>query len=215
MKAAFITMIWTVSCALFLGSAHGQSITVKTEQPTSTFTNTEPARIALADLFRMSDVVAVVKIVSGDTENYKTAIYKASVVTSFKGTTNGKTIFFGPFIGYRLGSEYILFLRDTKKTAAPVGSPAAGYGSVNAFEVFNQGYSAMDSSYECVFKGPDAQEFCGDAVRVCTDYITLPKNVAAYPPEQNDPPFGCRWVRKSEFLLLLNEFSQPSGLRMP
>jgi hypothetical protein len=201
----------TFSCR----SASGQSISVNSTPPAETVTITEPGKITLERLFQMSDVVVVVQILSGDTENYKTAIYKALVVKSFKGSTDGKTIYFGPFVGYKLGSEYVLFLRNAKGPAVPASSPTAAYGTVNSLEVFDQGYSAMDSSYQCVFEETGNQTRCGYAVRVCTDYITLPKGVTAYPPEENDPPFGCRWLRRSKFLELLGEFSHPGELRVP
>jgi len=194
--------------------AFGQSIAVKTDRPAETVIINEPARMQLGQLFKMSDVVALVQIVSGDTENYKTAIYKARVVKSFKGVDEGKAIYFGPFIGYKLGSEYFLFLRNAKTPAVPTTSQSATYGIVNYLEIFNQGYSAMESSYECIFG--NGSESCDYGVRVCTDYIVLPKGVSAYPLEKNDPPFGCRWVRKSKFLSLIDEFSeQPGVLQMP
>lgn len=197
-------------------AAVAQSITVKTNNPNEAVTITEPGRIELGQLFKMSDVVALVRIVSGDTESYKTAIYKAVVVIGFKGTAKEQTLYFGPFIGQRLGWEYVVFLRNVKELAVPATSPAAAYGTVKYLEVFNQGFSAMESSYECVFDGNDPAQHCDYGVRVCTDYIILPKEVSAFPPEENDPPFGYRWVRKSKFISLLDEFAeQPGIVQMP
>jgi len=45
--------------------------------------------IRLEDLFQMADTVALVKVLSGDTQNYPKVIYKAEVVKSFKGATVG------------------------------------------------------------------------------------------------------------------------------
>jgi hypothetical protein len=214
MKIALSLVALTFAGIFSSRCTFGQSITANTSSPTETVTITEPGKITLGQLFKMSDIVAVVQIVSGDTENYKTAVYKAHVVKNFKGVDEGKTIYFGPFVGYKLGSEYILFLRNAKRPAVPTTSQTAAYGIVNYLEIFNQGYSAMDSSYECVF-GNNADS-CDYAVRVCTDYIILPKGVPASPPEKNDPPFGCRWVHKSKFLSLLDGFSeQPGALRTP
>ena len=91
-----------------------------------TVTNTEPGRIQLGHLFKMADVVAVVRVVSGDTENYKIALYKAVVLTSFKGTAEGQTLYFGPFDGQRLGWEYIVFLRNQKDMAVPSTTSTSG-----------------------------------------------------------------------------------------
>lgn len=64
----------------------------------------------------------------------------------------------------------------------------------------------METSYECVFDGKEIAQKCDYGVRVCTDYIKLPSGMPAFPPEDDDPPFGCRWVRKSLFLPLLDSF---------
>jgi hypothetical protein len=192
-------------------SADGQAATAN-KSGTVTVTTTEPARIKLVDLFKMADVVAVVRIASGDTENYKTAIYKAVVVMGFKGVVRGQTLYFGPFIGQKLGWEYVVFLHNVKEPAIPTTSPTAVYGRVRYLEVFNEGYSQMENSYECVFDGKNSAESCDYAVRVCSDYIVLPKLVRAFPPEQNDPPFGCRWVRKSKFISILDELAEEPGV---
>src|SRR5689334_19620070 len=68
-------------------------------------TITEPGIYKLADLFKKADVVAILKIVSGDTENYDCAVYKAVVVKSFRGSEAGETVYFGPYVGERLGWE--------------------------------------------------------------------------------------------------------------
>jgi hypothetical protein len=189
----------------------------KTTKPTTvTVATTEPGRASLADLFKMADVVAVVRIVSGDTENYKTPVYKAIVVTGFKGAARGQILYFGPFIGQKLGWEYVVFLRNAKEAATPTTSPNAAYGTVRYLAVFNEGYSKMENSYACVFDEGDPEKKCDYGVRVCTDYIVLPKEVRAFPPEENDPPFGCRWVRKSKFISILDELAeQPGIVQMP
>ena len=67
----------------------------------------------------------------------------------------------------------------------------------------------MPISSVCVFDGKEIAQQCDYAVRICTDYIKLPKTVSAFPPEENDPPFGCRWVRKTNFLSLLDSLAGP------
>jgi hypothetical protein len=58
-------------------------------------------------------------MVSGDMESYSTTVYKAEVVTSFKGAAAGETVYFGPYVGERLGWEYILFLRNVSEPINP------------------------------------------------------------------------------------------------
>ena len=166
-----------------------------------TVTNTEPGVIKLENLFQMADTVALVKVVSGDTESYAKAVYKGQVVKSFKGAATGDTIYFGPYVGIKLGGEYILFLRKAARPLTPNSSTSSvNYGAVQYSEIFNEGYSSMESSYQCVFGGKEIRQKCDDGVRVCTDYITLPKSLRVFPPMTGDTPFGCRWLRRKAFL---------------
>jgi len=172
-------------------------------QQSHTVTITEPRVISLADLYKRADTVVVAKMVSGDTENYKTAVYKAEVVRSFKGAAAGETIYFGPYSGDALGTEYILFLRSTAQPIAPKTTSSAGYGPVRYSEVFNEGYSSMAKSYECLFDGRIPDQSCDYGVKVCTDYIALPKETRTFPPMTKKTPFGCRLVREKAFISLL------------
>jgi len=181
-----------------LASAQSQSVTI-----------TEPGVYKLSDLFKAADVVALVKIASGDTESYDHAVCKGEVIQGFKGVPRGVAIYFGPCVGEKLGWEYVLFLQNVAKPIAPKTTATANYGTVPYSEVFNEGYSAMETSYACVFDGKEAPQKCDYGVRVCTDYITLPRSIPAFPPEDNDPPFGCRWVRKAIFISLLDTLANP------
>jgi hypothetical protein len=169
----------------------------------------EPGIYELAKLFKQADRVVLAKVVAGDTEAYRVAIYKAEIIKSFKGATAGETIYFGPFVGEKLGWDYILFLRDMPKRITPKATSSTGYGTIQYSEVFNEGYTSMQTSYECVFEGKDTAQKCDYGVRVCTDYIKLPKSIPAFPPESNDPPFGCRWVRRDVFASVLDGLSDP------
>ena len=172
-------------------------------------TLTEPGVYRISDLFKAADTVAVVKVLSGDTENYEHAVYKGEVVKSFKGPSSGATIYFGPFDGERLGWEYFLFLRNTAKPIAPKTTASASFGTIQYSEIFNQGYSSMESSYECVFDGKEIAQKCDYGVKVCTDYIKLPQSISLFPIQDNDPPFGCRWARKAAFVSFLDTLAVP------
>jgi hypothetical protein len=123
---------------------------------------TEPGIYQLASLFKQADTVALVKVVSGDTETYGVAVYKAEVVTSFKGAAAGETVYFGPYVGERLGWDYILFLRNAFDPIKPKTTSKAGYGTIRYAEVFNEGYSSMETSYQCVFDGRDIAQKCDE-----------------------------------------------------
>ncbi len=177
------------------------------QQP-RTVTVTEPGVYELADLFKAADKVAVVKVLSGDTENYQTAVYKGEVVQNFKGATVGETVYFGPYVGLRLGWEYVLFLRMAPEIVSPKNASSTGFGRVRVERIFNEGYSSMETKYECVFDGEEISQKCDYGVRICTDYIRLPKSTPVFPPETEDTPFGCRWVRRGTFISLLEKISR-------
>jgi hypothetical protein len=153
--------------------------------------------------------------VAGDTENYDVPVYKAKVVENFKGSKEGDTLYIGPYLGSRLGYEYLLFLRNLKTSAVPKAGAKTLWDSVSLLQIFDEGYSSMEISYECVFDGGVPERSCDYGVRVCTDYITLPKGIQAFPPEKNDPPFGCRWVRKKAFIPLLESLVAPPLPQVP
>lgn len=178
-------------------------------QNANTITITEPGIITLEKLFQMADTVALVNVVSGDTQNYAKAVYKGKVVKSFRGAATGETVYFGPYVGIRLGWEYVLFLRNVAKPLTPNAISSANYGAVQYSEIFNEGYSSMECSYECVYDGKDIAQQCDDGVRVCTDYIKLPKSLRVFPPMTEETPFGCRWVRRSAFLSALDALHRP------
>ncbi|HEY6305193.1 MAG TPA: hypothetical protein VI488_01890 [Candidatus Angelobacter sp.] len=174
----------------------------------NTVTTAEPGIYKLEDLYQKADTVALVKILSGDTEHYDVAVYKAEVVEGFKGAAAKQIVYFGPFIGHRLGWEYVVFLRTEKKPHTPNRTPGANYGVVAYAAVFNQGYTSMETGYQCVFEGKETKEQCDYGVRVCTDYILLSKSTPVFPPMSENTAFGCRWVRKTAFLPLLRSFER-------
>jgi hypothetical protein len=173
------------------GAQQSEQITIK-----------EPGIYELSGLFKQADTVVLVKVVAGDTESYRCAVYKAEVLKSFKGAKAGETVYFGPYVGQRLGWDYILFLRNTP-AAIPPEVPGSAFGAIRYAEVFNEGYSSMETSYECIFGGKDIAQQCDYGVRVCTDYIKLPKGTKTSPPLAEETPFGCRWVRKAPFIEML------------
>jgi len=203
---------WFSTAALQLGTALTLALLSATvsAQSSRDATITEPGVYTIGDLFKNADIVAVVKVLSGDTENYEHAVYKGEVVKSFKGAVTGATVYFGPFVGERLGWEYFLFLRNAAKPLAPKTAPSStSYGTIRYSEIFNQGYSSMESSYQCVFDGKEIAQKCDYGVRVCTDYIKLPQSISSFPTEESDPPFGCRCARKTAIISLLDTFGIP------
>jgi hypothetical protein len=175
-------------------------------------TNAEPSIYRLNDLFLRADKIALVKVLSGDSESYEVPIYKGRVIDAIKGVSFGQTIYFGRYLGVEIGSEYILFLRDVQGSIQPKIRSGLGYGKVNYSSVFNEGYSSMLTSYQCVFRGSTISQQCDYGVRVCTDYIKIPESLETAPPDDADsPPFGCRWTRRDQFISILKEMVKPKS----
>jgi hypothetical protein len=173
-------------------------------QPGSVQIN-EPGIYKLAKLFSHADKVALVEVVSGDTEAYDEPVYKARVIRGFKGVSTGTVLYFGRYLGVKLGSEYILFLKDAT-TAIKPKTKNAGYGVVSYSRVFDEGYSSMLTSYQCLFKGASPEQKCDYAVRVCTNFIVIPESLETG-SESINPPFGCRWVKRDDFTSMLTSIS--------
>jgi hypothetical protein len=200
-----IALLFTIAMTFVRFSPAQQTRARQSEQ----ITVREPGVYELAGLFKQADTVALVKIVAGDSESYRCAVYKAEVLKNFKGAKAGEVIYFGPYVGQRLGLEYVLFLRNAPDPIAP-NVPGSAFGRVHYAEVFNEGYSSMEVSYECVFGGRDIAQQCDYGVRVCTDYIKLPKGTKTFLSLADAAPFGCRWLRRTSFIDTLELLSNPA-----
>ena len=130
-----------VTAAVFLISS-GIGIAQSASLGTANVSLVEPAVYSVSDLYRHADKVAIVKVLSGDTEAYEIPIYKGKVVTAFKGFSADDIIYFGPYLGTQLGSEYVLFLQDVSDPLQPKKA-GSGYGAVKYSKVFDEGYSSM------------------------------------------------------------------------
>jgi hypothetical protein len=162
----------------------------------------------VSELFRSADKVAIVEVLSGDVEAYEIPLYKGRVLQPFKGTSADEIIYFGPFLGTQRGSEYVLFLKNASQSLQP-SRTGTGYGVVKYSTVLDEGYSSMLTSYECVFNGAEPHQNCDHAVRICTDYIKVPRSLETAPPEDVNAAFGCRWARRSEFISILDQLAHP------
>ena len=175
-------------------------------------TISEPARVKVEELLKQADLVAIVRILSGDTEHYPQAVYKAEVLQPFKGAEKGAILYFGPFIGYGLGKELLVFLRHSEKGIEP--EPRAtisglSYGSILSFYlVMYDGYSALRIDYDCVFDGQETAERCDYGIRVNTFQLVLPKSVRTYPSSTTGSfSEDTKWVRKTVFIAYLQKLS--------
>lgn len=171
-------------------------------------TISEPATVKIQVLLKEADAVAVIQILSGDTEQYPTAVYKAEVLKSFKGTKDRATIFFGPYITYSLGGQYLVFLHRAEKGIEPkaaASTPGLRYGRIDVFyRVMYQGYGSMPIRYACVFDGKNVSQQCDYGIKVNTYQVALPRKVRTFPSRTSDISHSNdRWVRKTVLISLL------------
>ena len=140
--------LWSVGCLLAVVVSVGTTVAA----PQQVVRNVEPATLTIDEMFQRADVVAKVEITLGDAEHYRQALDKSTVIEGFKGTKAGESLYFGPFIGYRLGDEYLLFVSREKRTVGESVAP----GQVNAtgfdarapvFRITQEGYSALETAF--------------------------------------------------------------------
>lgn len=167
-------------------------------------TISDPASVSFKRLFQQADLVAFIRIRAGDADNYKDTLYKADVVVAYKGTREHDTIYFGPFIGYGIGNEYLVFLRKTPTTIddltkANLQSAVIPFvGKEPYFSVMYGGYSVMHVEYVCVFDGKNPQEKCDYGIRINVEQVTLPATLRRFPPDRkNSFVPEVRHVRRS------------------
>jgi hypothetical protein len=162
--------------------------------------------VKIADLFKEADVVAEVKIVSGDGESYPGVVYKARVVTAYKGAAANATLYFGPLESFGIGSKYIVFLTRSGGPIVPLRSAShTSYGTIpNSYEIMYAGYAILPSGYECVFDGGDLAQQCDDSIQLNPNQIVLPENIGKFPVGDAGPITNYRiWVHKRDLTSLL------------
>ena len=196
-RVSLTTVAWLLFCA---GATFAQE--------TQTVTITEPATVKVEDLFKQADLVAIVRVLSGDTEHYPTAVYKAEVLTPFKGAEIGDRIYFGPYIGYAVGGEYLAFLRRSDEETKPKeqsNMPGLNYGSLKSvYQIMYEGYSTMPINYVCAFDGKTTSQQCDYGIKVNTYQVALPGKIKAFPLESGDlPSEDNKWVRRGGLISFL------------
>ena len=173
----------------------------------------EPAPVKVEDLMKQADLVAIVRLLSGDIEHYPKAVYKAEVLQPFKGVDKAAIIYFGPFMGYGLGEELLVFLHHSEKGIEPehpATNSGLSYGPISSFYlVMYDGHSALRIKYDCVFDGKEIAQQCGDGIRVNTYQVVLPKSVKTYPPSTKGSfSEDIKWVRKTVLVAYLQKLAK-------
>lgn len=162
-------------------------------------------KVQIVDLFREADFVAIVRVVSGDSEHYPKTVYKAEVITPLKGAKEHDAIFFGPFAGYGVASEYLVFMRISGAMAPNSNGPGLNYGQIPTFyQVMYSGYAGMPVEYVCVFEDDEPNEKCDYGIRLNPEQILLPRTFKTFP---RGPATAItnykKWVRRSHIVSML------------
>src|ERR1051325_2973997 len=169
------------------------------QQKTQSVTLSDPSPVQLAALFSQADLVAFITIESGDAEHYNAAVYKALVTKSYKGAKAEQRIYFGPFVSYGIGSEYLVFLKQTDKHLVDLWDRAKSNGPFDSsqpyYRVMYDGYSAMPVDYECIFEGKDNDK-CDYGVGFNTYQVELPRTLKTFPINVGDFPADKKSVRR-------------------
>ena len=140
-------------------------------------------------------------------------VYKARVITAFKGAELSEIVYFGPFVGSDVGNEYLVFLGKAKNGVKPKDdSSGMNYGPVPIFfEIMYDGYTILPSDYACIFDGKEISQQCDYSVKLNPDQIILPKSIKTFPPREVGPLTNYhKWVRKSVLVAYLRQVEKTS-----
>ena len=161
------------------------------------------ASVSLENLYKEADFVAFIKILSGDAEHYDGAIYKAEVLKAYKGTKEKEIIYFGEFISYRIGNEYLAFFKKTDKILGQqidkdVESGTAPYDSKQGFfRIMYAGYSIMPVGFECLFDGKGTDK-CDYGIQLNIKQVIVPSALKTFPEESNTTLLSDKkWVKRT------------------
>jgi hypothetical protein len=160
---------------------------------------------SLPDLFTHSDRVALVRAWVGNTDANNVYTIEAHVIKGFKGLSYKDTLSYRAPFKEPTGRDRFVFLADTPEIRASKAKIVERFGAVSVSAVkfsgvFKEAYPSMLISWVCVFGGPK----CDEGVKVCPDQFELPSSLPSFPPDSDDRPLGCRWVRKAAFIAFLD-----------
>jgi hypothetical protein len=78
------------------------------------------------------------------------------------------------------------------------------------------GFSVLESGYDCVFDGKEISQQCDNSVELNPDQVILPASVKVFPADDPGPLTNYhKWVRKSLFIQLLEQIAQDRAAGAP
>jgi hypothetical protein len=174
-------------------------------------------QVSIINLAHQADIVAVVRIESGEIINGTDfpcgAKYKGKVLHSIKNSKQDQIIEFGYYFGEEIGTEYIVFLNKRQNVYEPVISTNSY--SVKSRAQFDRQCSSKHPEYIIMHHGIGSQklEYHGDsesnyAFLIPTKYLSLPKDTTFIEPKEKNGCYvwdDCKWVDKETVLKILKE----------
>jgi len=176
--------------------------------------STTVPQIRITKLYQQADVVAIVRIESGETINGTNfpcgAKYQGKVINSLKNSKVNQLIEFGYYFGHGIGNEYIVFLNKKHNVYSPLASTNSGlmdsqaqfdrecYSKHPELVVMHSGFGMRELQYH----GESKSNY---AFLIPTNYLSLPKDTEYTEPKKSecDTFDECKWVDKEAMLILL------------
>ena len=177
--------------------------------------STTVPQISITKLYKQADVVAIVRIESGEIINGTDypcgARYQGKVIIPLKNSKVEQVIDFGYYFGNGIGNEYIVFLNKKQNVFNPIASTNSGLMESQAqFDkdcnskhpeliVMHNGYGMRELKYH----GESKSNY---AFLIPTNYLSLPKDTKFNDPEDSDCNTWekCKWIDKEDMLKLFS-----------
>jgi len=177
----------------------------------------------LDSLYSHAAFVGILKIETGFFASGKGAIYEAMVLRVFKGDSVSH-LFLGPFVGSRIGCDYVVFLFDPRETVAQhwskefhrddttfqylsrsfhrfSGNLDSSSGDVNGIEQLPEIFDRNAKFYAQMFEGfgiipiDYTLEFHSYAAKIACSHVILPPSINRKPiPGTDNELWEDNWV---------------------
>lgn len=172
------------------------------------------APVSIMNLYAHADVVALVRIQSGEliegTDIPCGAKYQAKVIHSIKNAQLGQKLTFGYYHHIEIGSEYLVFLEKKHLNQWPKLSILSGYEKYRA--QFDRQCQSKHPDYNLIRSGTsyfklqynsdlsDSQGF-----KVNTSSVIIPQGAKPQHSKKGEcDPWNCVWVSKKAMFNLFN-----------
>jgi hypothetical protein len=153
-----------------------------------------PKYYSLTELLRRADLVAFVRVRSGDIDSHSLPTYQALVLDPVKGAARNDVICFSTRSSDRLetGGEYVVFLVSATASEECSGRLSAYRQAEKFWEPW-----AVEVTKEVIQLCEEENCPSGDVALRVDQNKDLPEFAVTYPAARSD---GVRWIRRSQLL---------------